>query len=76
LLVGSVEPGDGAIRRITYDGMVVGYAPGQRAMRYWSPGYSISLEEIEALIREEAHACLKLMLEVTPSVEEGNRRER
>jgi deoxyribonuclease V len=63
LLVGSVEAGHGAIRRITYHGRVVGFASGKGAVRYWSPGYSVSLEELEALIRREGPTCLRLMSE-------------
>jgi hypothetical protein len=61
--VGSVEAGDEAIRRITYNGIVVGFASGKGAMRYWSPGYSVSLEDLEVLMREQGPTCLKLMLE-------------
>jgi deoxyribonuclease V len=63
LLVGGVEPGEEAIRRITYDSEVVGFASGEGAVRYWSPGYSVSLEELEELMREHGPTCLKLMRE-------------
>jgi deoxyribonuclease V len=63
LLVGSVEPGGGAIRRIVYNGAVVGFATGEGAARYWSPGYSVSLEDLKALMRDQGPICLKLMQE-------------
>jgi deoxyribonuclease V len=63
LLVGRVEPGEDRVRRITYNSEVVGFASGNGAMRYWSPGYSVSLEELEVLMREQAPTCLRLMRE-------------
>jgi deoxyribonuclease V len=66
MLVGEVEAEDGrrrgAIRRITYDGRVVGFAAG-KPMRYWSPGYSVSLDDLENLMPEQGPICLRLMQE-------------
>jgi len=61
--MGSVEPGDEEVRRVTYKGKVVGFASGEGAMRYWSPGYSVSLRDLEILMREEGPNCLKAMRE-------------
>jgi len=63
MLVGSVDAGDGAVRRITYNGRVVGFAAGNGSKRYWSPGYSVSVKCLETLMREQGPTCLKLMLE-------------
>jgi deoxyribonuclease V len=63
LLVGRAEPGEEGIRRITYNSEVVGFASGNGALRYWSPGYSVSLEELEVLMRKDGPTCLKLMRE-------------
>jgi deoxyribonuclease V len=63
ILVGSVEAGDAAVRRIIYDGRVVGFAACDGTKRYWSPGYSVSLKRLETLMREQGPTCLKLMLE-------------
>ena len=63
MLVGSVEAGDGAVQRITYNGRVVGFAAGNGSKKYWSPGYSVSLKCLEILMREQGPTCLKLMLE-------------
>jgi deoxyribonuclease V len=63
LLVGSVEGGEGTVRRIVYNGNVVGFAAAREAPRYWSPGYSVSLDEVEILMEEVGPTCLKLMQE-------------
>ncbi len=63
MLVGTVEGGDGPIRRIILDGEVVGFEAGDGTKEYWSPGYSVSVEDLEALMREHSPTCLKLMLE-------------
>jgi len=63
ILVGSVEADVGAVRRITYNGRTVGFAAGNGGMKYWSPGYSVSLKRLETLMREQGPTCLKLMLE-------------
>jgi deoxyribonuclease V len=63
MLVGSLEAGDAAVRRITYNGRVVGFAACDGSKRYWSPGYSVSLKRLETLMREQGPTCLKLMLE-------------
>jgi len=63
LLVGRVEPGEEGVRRITYNSEVVGFASGNAAVRYWSPGYSVSLEELEVLMPEHGPTCLRLMRE-------------
>lgn len=63
ILVGRVEPSDEAIRRITYNGLVVGFATGRGATKYWSPGYSVKLDDLEMLMREQGSTCLRLMEE-------------
>jgi deoxyribonuclease V len=63
ILVGKVEPSDEAIHRITYEGSVVGFATGKGGTRYWSPGYSVKLDDLEMLLREQGSICLKLMEE-------------
>lgn len=63
ILVGKVEPSDEAIRRITYGGMVVGFATGKVTAKYWSPGYSVTLDDFELLMREQGPTCLRLMEE-------------
>jgi deoxyribonuclease V len=63
LLVGSVEDGSGAIGRIIYNGRVVGFASGNGRKKYWSPGYSVSLGQLEVVMRDQGSTCLKLMLE-------------
>jgi len=63
MLVGSVEAGDGDIRRITHNGMTVGFVAGKGTTKYWSPGYSISLGDLELLMRDCGPICLKLMQE-------------
>lgn len=61
MLVGEVEPSDEAIHRMTCNGLVVGFATGKGATRYWSPGYSVTLDDLEMLLREQGSTCLKLM---------------
>ena len=63
ILAGKVEPYDEEIRRITYNGLVVGFATGKGATKYWSPGYSVTLDDLEMLMREQGSTCLKLMEE-------------
>ena len=63
ILVGEVEPGGHATRRMTYNGKVVGFAARDGGKKYWSPGYSVSLDFLETLMREQGSTCLKLMLE-------------
>ena len=63
MLVGEVEAGDEVIRRMTYNAKVVGFAAEKGGKRYWSPGYSVSLDLLETLMREQGPTCLKLMLE-------------
>ena len=63
LLVGGVEESGETIRRMTYNGKVVGFATGKGSTKYWSPGYSVSLDDLEALIRMDGPTCLKLMSE-------------
>lgn len=63
ILVGRVEPSDEAIHRITYNGSVVGFATGKGGAKYWSPGYSVTLDDLERLMREQGSTCLRLMEE-------------
>ncbi len=63
ILVGKVEDGDEAIRRITHNGTAVGFATGKRTVKYWSPGYSVTLDDLKTLMREHGPTCLKLMEE-------------
>lgn len=63
MFVGKVEPSNEAIRRMTYNGLVVGFATGKGAMKYWSPGYSVTLDDLKMLMREHGPTCLKLMEE-------------
>lgn len=77
MLVGTVETRDKAIRRISYHGVVVGFATRNGAARYWSPGYSVSLDDLETIMRENGPTCLKLMAESHRlSKEEMKARER
>jgi deoxyribonuclease V len=73
ILVGEVENGEG-IRRITYNGTDVGFATRNGRRKYWSPGYSISLDELEVLMREHGHTCLRLMSESHRLANEETRR--
>jgi deoxyinosine 3'endonuclease (endonuclease V) len=63
MLVGEVEGEDEAIRRMIYDGKAVGFATGRGTVRYWSPGHSVALEELETLMRVHGPTCLRLMTE-------------
>ena len=64
LLVGEVigrQPGRGPIR---YEGKQVGVAADSEfGLRYWSPGYSVSLRELRTLIDEHGPACIRAMAE-------------
>jgi deoxyribonuclease V len=73
ILVGEVESGNG-VRRVTYEGKVVGFAAGNGRRKYWSPGYSVSLDELEVLMREQGRTCLKLMGESHRMANEEMRR--
>jgi deoxyribonuclease V len=64
LLVGTVVSGRKGLDRIAYNGRTVGYAAetdGRR--RYWSPGYSVNLRELESIVRRYAPVCLCAMSE-------------
>lgn len=63
MLVGHVEPGDETIRGIAYNGVAVGFASRNGPKRYWSPGYSVSLDDLELLMEEHGSTCLRLMQE-------------
>jgi len=63
LLVGIVEESEETIRRMTYNGKVVGFATGNGTTKYWSPGHSVSLDDLETLILRDGPTCLKLMSE-------------
>ena len=62
LLVGSVVTGKRGPDRIVHDGKTLGFVTGSNGMtRHWSPGYSVSLGELETLLRRCAPVCLKAM---------------
>jgi len=59
LLVGRVVRYKEGIERLMYDLRVVGFATGHgRARRHWSPGFSISLDELERIILIYGDTCL------------------
>lgn len=63
MLVGEVEAGEGVVRTITFNGKVVGFAGEKGVMKYWSPGYAVTLDELRMLMREHGPTCLRLMEE-------------
>ena len=63
MLVGEIEPSDEIFSRITYNGLVVGFVTRRGAEKYWSPGYSVTLDDLQMLMREQGSICLKLMEE-------------
>ncbi len=62
LLVGA---GKGAmLRDATYKGKTVGFVTGSGGgARYWSPGFSVSMGELESLSRDHGSTCLEAMAE-------------
>ncbi len=65
LLVGTIGEADGSgLRRIVYEGDVVGFATGEgKEKRFWSSGYSVSLEGLRRIILDTGEACLKCLAE-------------
>lgn len=63
ILVGKVEGDDETVRRMTYNGRVVGFATVKGTKRFWSPGHSVTLGDLETLMREHGPTCLELMAE-------------
>jgi len=61
LLVGeSKKSPDGGLERIVYKGGVLGYSTGEgRGKRYWSPGYSVTLKDLQSIINSHSETCLK-----------------
>jgi len=64
LLTGRVGSGEEGFAKIVQSGRTVGFVVETRGVtRYWSPGYSVSLEELKMVIRGYAPACLRAMVE-------------
>lgn len=64
LLVGKVASGRRGLDRITNNDKTVGFVTKtESVVRYWSPGYSISLRGLESVIRGHASTCLLAMAE-------------
>src|ERR1700730_5246754 len=49
----------------------VGFVTRQGAKRYWSPGYSVSLPELERIIEKEAPVCLQAIAKADRSAKEA-----
>jgi deoxyribonuclease V len=63
LLVGTVI-GEETPRRIKFRGRTVGFVTDVHGVpKYWSPGYSVSIRELESLIRGYGPVCLEAMTE-------------
>ena len=64
LLVGAVVPKKRGLDRIVHNGKMVGFVTRSNgATRYWSPGYSVTINRLESLIDECADVCLRAMAE-------------
>jgi deoxyribonuclease V len=65
ILVGRVDKADGSgLERIVHKGAVVGFVTGRgRERRYWSPGYSVTVRDLESLISDYANTCLQCLSE-------------
>jgi deoxyribonuclease V len=62
LLVGTVTSAGPGFGRIVLGGRTVGLCTGTGgAARYWSPGFSVSLGQLESVIRRYAPVCLRAM---------------
>jgi len=63
-LVGAQVESGGEINQMVYDDRVVGYATRQGGpLRYWSPGYSVSLSELLIIIKRYGLICLGALAE-------------
>lgn len=65
LLVGvAKKPNDKRLETIEHRGSVLGFVTGSgRERRYWSPGYSVKLRDLEGIIVGHGEACLKCLAE-------------
>ena len=63
-LTGRVVRRDGAHGMMLLHGRVVGIVTGfKHETRYWSPGYSVSMRKLKAIIHEHGATCLDAMAE-------------
>ncbi len=63
-LVGEVVPARAGFDRVVYGGNPVGLVTRLNGTtRYWSPGYSVSLKELESLVPRYAATCLQALSE-------------
>jgi deoxyribonuclease V len=61
-LVGEIERYKPGLARVVYEGINVGFVT-ENPKRFWSPGFSISIAELESLILENRVTCLTSILE-------------
>ncbi|MDG6998966.1 MAG: endonuclease V [Nitrososphaerota archaeon] len=52
VLVGEASSYRPRLQKIVFDGRCVGYITSETRKRYWSPGYSVSLNTLEEVIRQ------------------------
>jgi len=64
LLVGRTRPYKEGLEKILHHRKVVGLVTGSGGKRrFWSPGYSVSLRELESIVFRYGQICLKAMEE-------------
>ncbi len=65
LLVGvAKKPDEKRLETIKYQGSILGYVTGSgRERRYWSPGYSVTLKDLEGIIIGYRETCVKCLAE-------------
>jgi deoxyribonuclease V len=77
LLVGKISRENGDLDRIVYNGRTVGVVTDADGVRkYWSAGYSVSLEGLKSIVRRHGMVCLKVMAESDQAARERMRVER
>jgi deoxyribonuclease V len=84
LVAGTVLADDGNVRRMYQNGRTVGFAARiGSGVRYWSPGYSVSIRELGTVMSRYGPICLQAMAEshklsmmTIESVKRLNRNER
>ena len=63
LLVGREAPGEDGLSQIVYERKKVGVSTRMFGKRYWSPGFSVSMSELKAIISKYMGTCLKSLAE-------------
>jgi deoxyinosine 3'endonuclease (endonuclease V) len=63
-LVGTLGKSENGMEPLIHEGRTVGYAARfGSSLRYWSPGYSVNLSELRAVLGRYGHICLNALAE-------------